>query len=169
MAVEKCPRCGRTTDVEELGTTAGCVWAHCRMCGHLWREPGPGLDAFSLILASRAAAAVPIEEPTRAQVRPRAARFLVRLSVRYRTATDLDWRHGITENISRSGMLFRTDGPVPPQTVLDLVLMLPGSVAGEPTSRVRCQGQVVRTVAPDSSGIAPAVAATVGGYQLALS
>lgn len=169
MPHDRCPRCGRTTDLEELGSASGSVWMHCPKCGHLWREPGPGLDAFGVILASRATAAQPIEEIPRAGARPRAARFRIRLPVRYRLAGDRDWRSGVTENISRSGILFRTEVPLPLHIPLDLVLLLPGLVAGEPTSRVRCQGAIVRTVPPSRPDEELEVAARVTGYELAAS
>lgn len=166
MPPDQCPRCGRTSEVEELGASAGSVWWHCGKCGHLWREPGPGLDAFGVILASRAAAAVPVEEIRRPDARPRAARFQIRLPLRYRPAGDPGWRSGVTENISRSGILFRSETLLPLHTVLDFVLLLPGVVAGEPTSRVRCQGAVVRTVPAPTPEDEPSAAARVGSYEL---
>jgi hypothetical protein len=169
VPTDRCPRCGRTFDVEELGASAGSIWMHCRKCGHLWREPSPGLDAFAVILASRAAEAVPMEEAPRPDAQPRAARFQIRLPIRYRLAGDADWRSGVTENISRSGILFRSDAVLPLNTPLDLVLLLPGRVAGQPTSRVRCQGAIVRTVSPPTPDEEPGAAARVAGYELATS
>ncbi len=167
VPTERCPRCGRTGDVEELGASAGSIWMHCGKCGHLWREPSPGLDAFGVILASRGGDAVPVAEQPRPDARPRAARFQIRLPIRYRLAGDPDWRSGVTENISRSGILFRTDTVLPLDTPLDLILLLPGMVAGEPTSRVRCQGAIVRTVPPPTPEDEPGAAARVTGYELA--
>ena len=163
-----CPRCGRSSEVEELGAASGSVWLHCNLCGHLWRRLDPELDAFSLILASRAAGAKPIEEARPPNGIPRASRFIVRLPIRYRTAGEFDWRNGVTENISRSGILFRPERAVEPKTPVDMILVLPGGVAGEPPSRLRCQGEIVRTEAEESD-TTPSAAAAVEDYRLTVS
>lgn len=164
-----CPRCGRSTHVEELGKTAGSIWLHCRGCGHLWRRTGPGLDAFSLILASRVAVPVPIEEECPPDGTPRAMRFRVRLYVRYRTADQQEWRATLTENISRSGIMFQAREALAPHTPVELILTLPGSVAGEPDSKIRCRGEVVREEGPPSPDAPHIVAATIGGYALSIN
>ncbi len=161
-----CPRCGRLHRVEELGTTAGSVWFHCGTCGHVWRRPAPGLDAFGLILAAEGIAAPP-EEPAAQVGTRRATRFPVRLVLRYRRVGVSQWHSGLTENISRSGILFRTRAPLEPSTPVELVLVLPGHVAGEPESRIRCEGRIVRTEIPSASDLTPAVAARVHRYELA--
>lgn len=161
-----CPRCARSSDVEELGAASGSVWLHCNLCGHLWRRLDPELNAFSLILANHVTGAKPIQEKRPPSGIPRASRFVVRLPVRYRTAGDLDWRVGVTVNISRSGVLFRPERAVEPKTPIDMILVLPGGVAGEPPSRLRCQGEVVRTTPTPKADAPPTVAAAVGEYRL---
>ena len=161
-----CPRCARSSDVEELGTASGSVWLHCNLCGHLWRRLDPELNAFSLILASHVTGARPMQEKRPPSGLPRASRFVVRLPVRYRTAGDLDWRVGFTVNISRSGVLFRPERVVEPKTPIDMILVLPGGVAGEPPSRLRCQGEVVRTTPAAEADVPPSVAAAVDDYRL---
>ena len=162
LAPAVCPRCGRKGG-EELGNSSGSTWLHCNFCSHLWRQLDPEADAFSLILASPAANAQPITEPQQAATIPRASRFSVQLEMRYRAAGDRQWRFGHTRNISRSGVLFSADAPLDPDTPVELVLVLPGTVAGEPTSRLRCSGQVVRTTGEQP----PYVAAAVVDYRLA--
>ncbi len=161
-----CPRCARSSDVEELGTASGSVWLHCNLCGHLWRRLDPELNAFSLILANHVTGVKAIQEKRPPNGIPRASRFGVRLQVRYRTAGDLDWRVGFTINISRSGVLFRPEGVVEPKMPIDMILVLPGGVAGEPPSRLRCQGEVVRTTPGAEADVPPTVAAAVGDYRL---
>ena len=162
-----CPRCGRDTSVEELGASSGSRWLHCDRCGHLWRQLDPETDAFSLIVA-RQTAGRPAEEQPGEETIPRAARFNVRLEIRYRTQRDGDWQVGLTENLSRSGVLFRTGRPLDQDAPLDLIIVLPGGVPGEPASRFRCQAEIVRREPPTQTGEAPAVAAAVDGYQLTL-
>ena len=142
---------------------SGSIWLHCQTCGHLWRRLDPAVDAFSLILTSRSVSLQPIEEAHPGTAVARASRFAVRIEIRYRTATDRQWRSGHVRNVSRSGVLFETADEVPLETDLELELVLPGVVAGEPPSRLHCAGHTVRT----TGGPSPCVAATVGEYQLA--
>ena len=157
-----CPRCTRSGAVEELGTASGSVWLHCRTCGHLWRRLDPQTDPFSLILTSRSVHPQPIAEATSQTFVARASRFSVQLEMRYRTAVDRQWRPGQTRNVSRSGILFHADAPIPPETEVELELVIPGTVAGEPPSRLCCAGNTVR-MTDDAS---PSVAATVDEYRL---
>ncbi len=59
-------------------------------------------DAFALILASPRVAAEPMRDTLPLQGIPRALRFRVRLSLRYRAAREFDWHDGVTENLSQS-------------------------------------------------------------------
>ena len=163
-----CPRCGRDTSVEELGASSGSRWLHCDRCGHLWRQLDPETDPFSLIVASQSAGGRPVEEQPGEETTPRATRFTVRLEVRYRSQRDGDWQVGLTENMSQSGVLFRTGRPPDQDTQLDLIIVLPGGVPGEPSSRFRCHAQIVRREPSTQAGQASAIAAAVDGYQLTL-
>jgi hypothetical protein len=77
----------------------------------------------------------------------RAPRFPLQLSVAYRPLGADEWRIAETENISRSGVLFRAKESVDVHTHIELRLKLPapGSVANP---EVTCRGRVVRTVSP---------------------
>ena len=167
-ALPSCARCGRDTSVEELQGSSGSHWLHCDRCGHLWRELDPETDAFLLIVSSLAASGRMFVAQPGEETIPRAVRINVRLEVRYRTQPGGNWEVGLTENLSRSGVLFRTDGPLDQDAPLDLIIVLPGGVPGEPSSRFRCQAEVVRRQPSTRSGEAQAIAATVDGYQLTL-
>jgi hypothetical protein len=101
----------------------------------------------------------------------RAPRYPIRIPLRYRAASDPQWREGHTENISRSGVLFHTEQSMPLQTPIEMLLALPAEIAGAgATATVICRGRIVRTEeARDSStGDARlAIAATIAGYRLA--
>ena len=164
MSKARCARCGKSSKVDELAATPESAWLHCRHCGYMWR--GPGLDAFPLIVCSRALDANPVAERCPPAGVDRASRFAVRVPVRYRTASDPDWRDGLTENISPSGVLFQTGSPVAPRTPVEMLLLLPGTAPHQPAYQVACLGEVVRTQrlsAPDSPS---AVAVQVGSYRL---
>ena len=96
------------------------------------------------------------KEPTRAQ------RFPLHLPLRYRPVGESSWREGLTENISRSGVLFRAQDLLQVSTPVELTFML--SVA-DLNSEVFCRGQVVRTVPPAGPSDPPALAATIADYH----
>ena len=61
--------------------------------------------------------------------RVRAQRYPLNLPVQYRRAGETDWHAGITENISDSGAVIRTDEAMPPSTRVAIVIALPSSAA----------------------------------------
>jgi len=100
-------------------------------------------------------------------LKDRSPRFTFKIPVRYRPSGATDWQEGRTENISRSGVLFRTDHLMPIQTPIDLLLSLPAEVGGGGSATVICRGRIVRTEPPNPGDARPAVAATIAGYRLA--
>ena len=103
----------------------------------------------------------------------RAPRYRLRIPLRYRPYGDDQWRDGRTENISRSGVLFRADHLMPLQTPIEMLLALPAEMGGgDEAATVICRGRVVRTVTGEDDSdddTRPAVAATIAGYRLAHS
>src|SRR5438309_11257501 len=96
-----------------------------------------------------------------------AARFAIHVPLRSRPAGDMRWREGNTENISGSGVLFRTSQPMPLLTPIEMTLALPSEVGGGDDATVICRGRVVRTEPASRLDPRPAVAATIAGYRLA--
>jgi PAS domain S-box-containing protein len=97
--------------------------------------------------------------PTRAQ------RFQLHLPLRYRRLGENAWHQGTTENISRSGMLFKADEVLQPSAQLEINLVLPAELAGLSATEVVCRGEVVRTVAPTKESVGPALAARILQYH----
>ena len=96
---------------------------------------------------------------------PRAPRFTLQLPVHYRLSGETQWRHGTTENISRSGVLFRTDRPLEPNVRLEFSVELPTSVFGMAATEIQCRGEIVRQADPDEEGMPPVLAARILDYQ----
>jgi PAS domain S-box-containing protein len=110
-------------------------------------------------------AAQPIAPPP--GVRPeiaRAPRFTMQLPLRFRITGETEWVSATTENISRSGVLFRTDRPVSPSEQIELQLTLPAEITGHSTVEVACQGEVVRTI-DAAAALPPGLAARILKYQ----
>jgi PAS domain S-box-containing protein len=95
----------------------------------------------------------------------RAQRFQLRLPLRYRRLGENDWHDGTTENISRSGMLFKTEEVVQPNSQLEINLVLPAEIAGLTATEVVCRGEVVRSVEPYGETLSPALAARILQYH----
>ncbi len=92
--------------------------------------------------------------------RGRAPRFTIQLPMRFRMPGDTEWSTATTENISRSGVLFRTIRKVSPNSHIELQLTLPSEITGGSVLQVGCRGEVVRTIAgtaPLASGVAAKV------------
>jgi hypothetical protein len=98
----------------------------------------------------------------------RARRFPIHIPVRYRLASSPEWFEAYTENVSRSGVLFRTEHAFEPTTPLDLRLELPPVDNGERVrGEVVCKGEVVRTDWSDEGdGIPSGVAVAFHRYWM---
>jgi hypothetical protein len=98
---------------------------------------------------------------------PRAERFPIRATVRYRASGESAWSEGTTLNISRSGVFFRAEKEVDPKTILEMRILFPKEVVGEAPANVLCWGPVVRAVPPESPNGLPAVAVSILRYRFA--
>jgi hypothetical protein len=96
----------------------------------------------------------------------RAPRFPIHTQLRYRPSGETAWREGITENISRTGVLFRAEQIVTVNTPVEMSFLLPVEVGGEEGAAVFCRGMIVRTVLPPAHDAAPALAARILEYAL---
>jgi hypothetical protein len=85
----------------------------------------------------------------------RAQRFSLQVPLKYRLLGKSVWRNGTTDNISRSGMLFRVEETIHPNAQLEINLVLPAEVAGMSTAEVICHGEVVRTVELEQPFVGP--------------
>jgi hypothetical protein len=94
----------------------------------------------------------------------RAPRFTKQVPLRFRILGETEWVSGTAENISRSGVLFRTHRPVSRSQQIEFQLTLPAEVTGHSSIEVACQGEVVRTI--DAATARPlGVAARILKYQ----
>jgi len=95
---------------------------------------------------------------------PRAPRFPLEFSLSYRVVDDTVWRGGRGTNISRSGLMFLTEQPVPVDARLEVSFSMPVRLPGRIAATVICRGRIVRqTVKPESDRFL--VAATIDSYR----
>ncbi len=95
----------------------------------------------------------------------RAKRFSLQLPLKYRPLGEQNWHSGTTENISRSGMLFRAEELISPNVQLEINLVLPREIAGLSDAEVVCRGEIVRAVEGSESRMSPAIAAKILQYH----
>jgi hypothetical protein len=92
----------------------------------------------------------------------RARRFPLTLPIRCRCAGEDGWLEGVTINISRSGVLFRTSKPLDVDTNVEMTIVLGESRARR--GELRCAGRIVRI---ESGGSTPSsMAAAFSRYNL---
>lgn len=96
--------------------------------------------------------------------RRRAQRFSLQMGLRYRPANG-EWSDGSTENISRSGLLFRAQQPIPENTRIELRVQMPWELTGNAAAEVLCHARVVRVVLPLSKESPLALAASIHDYR----
>ena len=101
---------------------------------------------------------------------PRERRLKHEVPVLYRAVGTQDWMEGSTENISRSGLLFRSAVSVEPQTKLELKFEMPKELTGETPAQVVCQATVQRVIENAGSKKQPpyfSLACAVADYDFA--
>jgi two-component system cell cycle sensor histidine kinase/response regulator CckA len=110
-----------------------------------------------------------LADPHHKKIPPfRARRFNLHLPLRYRQVGEKTWRPGTTENISRSGLLFRADETLQPSAQLEINLVLPIEIAGIAATEVVCRGEVVRAEKAregEPGKVSPALAAKILQYH----
>jgi hypothetical protein len=75
----------------------------------------------------------------------RASRYEIGMAIRYRVRGEGEWRQGVTENISMSGMLVRTNCSLNKQTAIEMRFFLPLELHDECAAEIFCRGTVVRS------------------------
>jgi hypothetical protein len=105
----------------------------------------------------------------------RAPRFITQLPLTFRLSDGGDWRHGFSENISRSGILFRTDlnamGPswdhsAPCGTRVDVLFEVPTDASPRRKRHVECEGRLVRMRGTNAPGVPVSIGVAVLSYAV---
>jgi hypothetical protein len=87
------------------------------------------------------------------------------MPVLFRLPGEEEWREGITENVSRSGVLLRAAQALPERAAVEIRMALPAQIPGTQGASIICHAQVVRTVEPNTDP-RPGYAATIREYNL---
>lgn len=98
------------------------------------------------------------------EARRAAQRFPIQVPVLYRQTGQIGWSEGRSENISRSGILFRAKEVVEIGTPVQLSFRLTAEMGGEKGAVVICEAEIVRSVLPPATAT-PALAARILDYH----
>jgi len=100
-----------------------------------------------------------------AEFNPRARRFTIKTSIRYREVGGTSWFEGTTENISRSGVLFRTDHVLELKATVQMSFSVPVQINADGSGEVCCRGSVVRIALSDEPDVT-VIAAAIRSYRV---
>ncbi len=148
----------------------------CLLCGDEYRYDWKAMRRLERIsenrpaqnLLQRQGAVVRGERPDRHKLSwvPRARRVKVAGHViLFRRKGAAAWQRGTIENISSTGVLFRTKEPLPPNSDLEMMLEMPAEITGQKNSRVLASGMTVRCEPAKKEGVEPAIAAGIWDYE----
>lgn len=96
----------------------------------------------------------------------RARRFALHLPVYFRQPHSPTWLEGTTENISYTGILFRSTHPLVPDTSLELRLQLAVGPKLSHASEIHCKGAVVRMEQRNAPENPVALAVAIRDYRI---
>ena len=95
----------------------------------------------------------------------RPQRFAMSLPVQFRTLDATAWQEGQSENVSRSGILFRAAQPLEVDTVIEMMFDLPVEMGGEAGAHVVCTAHVTRVLPAATPEQPPLLAARIHEYR----
>jgi len=84
---------------------------------------------------------------TRKAWTPRERRLRHRVALLFRAAGSEEWIEAESENVSRSGLLFRAHSQLSAGTKVEIIVDMPKELTGEEEARVVCEGEIVRVEA----------------------
>lgn len=91
-----------------------------------------------------------------------APRVPLDLQLRYRAVGGTRWHEGRVENISRSGLLFRTAEVVDVDEQVEIALIIP---VHRSARVIVCRARIVRTILPGGFEKRPGLAASISRYR----
>ena len=96
----------------------------------------------------------------------RARRFALHLPIYFRQLHSVAWLEGTTENISYTGVLFRSPNPWVLETTLELRLQLATGAKQNHASEIRFKGPVVRVEQRNAPETPVALAVAISDYRI---
>jgi len=102
-----------------------------------------------------------MKEADSSGLQTRAPRYSLQMEIRYRPCEEEAWDVGATENISRSGVLFKAKSLVEPGTPIEVILALPAEIDGAPAAHITFLGRFFRPFREESAQASPSLAVKI--------
>jgi hypothetical protein len=100
-----------------------------------------------------------------AEASARAERFQVHMPVHYRVPDSPEWHETQTENVSHTGVLFRTKSVLKPSTMVDVRLEVPRASGVDSQAEVICKCEVVRIEKERGKAKSPVLGFAIRNYR----
>jgi hypothetical protein len=95
-----------------------------------------------------------------------APRFKFQLPLLYRISGQTHWHEGTTDNISRSGVLFRGQQSLKPQTSVEISFVISLKNPDGASTKIAYSGRIVRSLRTSGGEPLSSLAAAFSGYRL---
>jgi hypothetical protein len=96
----------------------------------------------------------------------RSQRVVMHVPLNYRRVGDREWRHGRTENVSRSGLLFQAEQAEKAGTAVEINFDEPLETGDDAGTVMSCRGQIVRALPVPGTNQALLLAAKLSHFKL---
>jgi hypothetical protein len=97
----------------------------------------------------------------------RARRYKIEIPLRFRMLEGNGWREARSENISSSGVLFRSEQVLEVGTPVEMSFVLPMELGEEKAGAIAlCRAQIVRAVPPSTTDARSGLAARIWEYRV---
>lgn len=96
----------------------------------------------------------------------RQPRIEVEIPINFRNVSEFAWNLGKSNNLSRSGVLFRAVQPLMTGTQVEVEFVAPPGFGPDAGELVACRGRVVRTLPPAPTDRRTGIATKFSQYQV---
>jgi hypothetical protein len=134
---------------------SGAYYQLCLVCGSKYQYDWKQMRRTARIEEELPSTTRQSHRQTKVTWTPRERRHAHVVPVLYRVNGVGEWLPGTSENLSRSGMLFRADFPVEPGVPVEVELEMPRELTGEAETKVICKAKVARVTHVEATSKVP--------------
>ena len=136
----------------------GTLYQVCLICGDCFRY-----DWNTMSRGERIEVVHRVSSSPRMAWKPRSRRIHLEQLLLYRQSDTTEWFPGALQDISESGVSFVGDQPLCAGIELQMILVMPQEITGQPNSKVLCRGDIMRSARSTARQYLNAVA--MSGYS----
>ena len=133
----------------------GGYYQLCLNCGSKYRYDWKQMRRTSRIEEDLPTTTRASHRPAKVTWTPRERRHAHVVPVQYRVAGSAEWLSGTSENLSRSGVLFRAESRVEEGAAIEVELEMPQDITGDAQTKVVCRAKVARLTVVEATSKKP--------------